>query len=102
MEACGSWGETTYISGFFGWGVYTNLSFTDTKFVSVILKKGTMALGSTSLPFLPKPSARPLPPPEQHPLEPEQKKRFGPEGSTVLSPRETGSWLLHWLLSTQT
>lgn len=47
------------MSGFFGWGVYTNLSFTDTKFVSVILKKGTMALGSTSLPFLPKPPARP-------------------------------------------
>lgn len=52
---------SAYLPGSSGWGVYTSLSLTDTQFVSVILKQETMAVGSISLAFLPRPSA-PTPP----------------------------------------
>lgn len=55
-----------YIPGSSGWGVYTSLSLTNTKLVSVILKKETMAVGPISLAFLPRPSAHSLLAPNLH------------------------------------
>lgn len=68
----------TYISGFSGWGVYTNLSFTDTKFVSVIFKKNKdFRFCFSWISFL---SAHTLLP--QFSTQPQLKKLVGPRGTT--------------------